>query len=360
MSRPTACTLSAENLLHNLAVVRATAPRAKVMAMVKANAYGHGICGVGRRLEGHVDAMGVASIDEAIMLRNTGIQSPIVLIEGVFTPEELLLASKHEFQAVFHTLAQLQWLEATPLPSPIAAWLKLDTGMGRLGFSPEVAGDALRVLSNSPWVRQPVGIMSHFARADEPEQEQNRRQIAAFEKFIQGHRGPKSLCNSAAIFAFPDQHYDWVRTGLSLYGGAALAGRSARDLDLKPVMTLHTQLIAVKNMKRGDSIGYGARFICPEDMPVGIMAAGYGDGYPRTARDGTPVLVAGIRCSIAGRVSMDMAALDLRPCPNVGVGTEVTLWGEDLPVEEVALTTDNINYDLLTGIQNRVKYSWTA
>ncbi|MGB9154695.1 MAG: alanine racemase [Alphaproteobacteria bacterium] len=360
MSRPTTCALSTENLLHNVSVIRATAPRAKLMAMVKANAYGHGAISVGQRLEGHVDAMGVASIDEALALRAAGIKSPLVLIEGVFEPDELRIAAEQEFHVVFHTPAQVQWLVESPVSKPLVAWLKIDTGMGRLGFLPSQAPLALQTLSTSPSIRQPVGIMSHFACADAPEHPHNKHQIACFEKFAASHNGPKSLCNSAAIFSFPDQHYDWVRAGLSLYGATPFATRTAESLGLKPVMTFRTRLIAVKNLKRGDTIGYGARFTCPEDMSVGIMAVGYGDGYPRTARDGTPVLVNGARCSIAGRVSMDMAAVDLRPCRDAAVNTEVILWGEGLPIETVAATTENINYDLLTGIQNRVKYIWSA
>jgi len=170
--------------------------------------------------------------------------------------------------------------------------------------------------------------------------------------------GPKSLCNSAALLSYPEHQYDWVRPGIALYGLSPFVSKTAEQLGLKPVMTLHTKLIAIKTLRRGQSIGYGARFICPEDMPVGIMAVGYGDGYPRTARDGTAVLVNDALCSIAGRVSMDMAAIDLRSCREASIGAKVTLWGEGMPVETIATMTDNIGYDLVTGVQNRVRFEW--
>lgn len=358
MGRHTSCTLSTDHLLHNVEVIRRAAPNTKIMAMVKANAYGHGLRSVGQRLDSKVDALGVSSIDEALALRQAGVKAAIVLIEGVFMPEELHIASEQDFHVTFHNQTQLQWLQESSIPSPLIAWLKIDTGMGRLGFSPEAAPNALQILSGSISIKLPVGIMSHFACADEPEHAHNKKQITAFEKFIHSHQGPKSLCNSAAIFSFSNQHYDWVRPGLALYGASPIKTRTAHSLGLKPVMTLRTRLIAVKNLKKGESIGYGARYECPEDMPIGIMAIGYGDGYPRTARDGTPVLVNGVLCHIVGRVSMDMAAVDLRPCPDADLEDHVTLWGEGLSVEEVSVMTDNINYDLLTGVQNRVKFNW--
>jgi alanine racemase len=360
MAQASSCILSAENLLHNVATLRAAAPRSKFMAMVKANAYGHGLRSVGRHLEAHVDALGVASCDEALALRRAGVKSPIVLIKGVFEGAEFGLAAEYGFHVVFHHPSQLQWLSENPPPSALIAWLKLDSGMGRLGFSPESAPHALQILTNSRSIQQPVGIMSHFARADEPRHVQNQQQITVFENFAAHHNGPKSFCNSAGIFAFPDRQYDWVRPGLALFGASPLLERTALDLGLKSVMTLRSRLISVKVLKRGETVGYGSRFACPEDMPIGILAIGYGDGYPRTVHDGTPVLLHNVRCPIVGRVSMDMAAIDLRPCPHAGAGDDVTLWGEGLPVEEVARTTDNINYDLLTGVQNRVKSLWTT
>ena len=360
MTRHTACVLSTENLLHNLAVLCAHAPRSKIMAMVKANAYGHGLRSVSQRLDEHVDALGVASIDEALILRQCGVKSPIVLMEGVFTPDELRLAAEQKFQVVFHNPQQIQWLQGNPPATRITAWLKIDTGLGRLGFLPEAVDTVLHALSDSKALHQPIGILSHFACADEPAHPLNGLQSAAFRTCVQGHDGSKSLCNSAGIFAFPDQHYDWVRPGLALYGASPLNALSPQALDLKPVMTFTTRLIAIRHVKRGASVGYGARYICPEDMAVGIIAAGYGDGYPRTARDGTPVLINDRLCPLVGRVSMDMAAVDLRAYPTAAVNDTVTLWGKGLPVDTVAKTTKNTPYDLLTAVQNRVKFSWSG
>lgn len=359
MARHTSCTLSTANLLHNLETMRRAATGKRIMAMVKANAYGHGLRSVAQRLDGLVDSMGVASIDEALALRDAGIKGTITLIEGVFTPDELEVAATQGFYVVFHNAKQVEWLEAAKLPKPLFAWLKVYTGMGRLGFPEAIAGAAMEALSKSGNVIQPVGIMSHFACADEPQHPLNVQQMETFKTLFKGHAGPRSLCNSAGILSFPAHQHDWVRPGIALYGASPFDARSAADIGLKPVMTFKTKLISVQTLRKGSTIGYGARYVCPEDMPIGIMAVGYGDGYPRSARDGTPVLVDGVRCGLAGRVSMDMAAIDLRPVPHAQVGSAVTLWGEGLPVEEVAPCTSNIVYDLLTGIQNRVKFEWT-
>lgn len=361
MSRTAVAILSTENLLHNLEVIKEQAPQSKVIGMVKANAYGHGLRSVSSRLEKHVDMLGVASIDEALILRKIGVQIPIMLAEGVFEPNELLVASTEGFHVVFHEEIQLQWLANLSCPLPIQAWLKIDSGMGRLGFDIGKASDFYNQLSKNRQIAQPIRIMSHFACADEPSNPLNQKQIEAFNHFIQSVPGKSeySFCNSAGIFQFPASHYNFVRPGIALYGASPFLDKSAAELNLKPVMTLQTSLIAIKTMPKGSPVGYGARFTCPEDLPVGIIAFGYGDGYPRTARDGTPILVNNTRCKLVGRVSMDMIAVDLRACPHAKVGDPVILWGNGLPIEEVAQFTDNVSYDLLTGVQNRVKFHWT-
>lgn len=359
MSRATIAILSTENLLHNLSIIKQQSPQSRVIAMVKANAYGHGIRSVALRLEKQADALGVASIDEALSLRRIGIKAPIVLMEGIFEPDELLIASCERFQVVFHEKSQLEWLEQTSLPLPLQAWLKIDTGMGRLGFNLEEATKAYEILSSSPKIVQPIGVMSHFACSDDQNHPLNQHQIQAFNTFVKNHHGPKSMHNSAGLFQFPDEKYDFVRPGIALYGASPFKDRSAADLGLKPVMTLQTRLISVRTALKGSSIGYSARFTCPEDMPIGVISVGYGDGYPRTAQDGTPVLVNNVRCQIVGRISMDMATIDLRPNPEAKIGDPVVLWGEGLPIEEVAAFTHHIPYDLLTAVQTRVKFHWT-
>ena len=301
----------------------------------------------------------MACIDEALALRQAKVTTPITLIEGVFAPEELQVAAEQGFSVVFHSDHQVRWLEETKLPAKMRAWLKINTGMGRLGFSPKTAVQAMKILSEHPLIVQSVGIMSHFACADEPAHPMNRAQIAAFVSFAYKYPGEKSLCNSAALFAFPQMHFDWVRPGLALYGASPLNEESAEILGLKPIMTFKTEIIAVQKFEQGDRIGYGAKYLCLENMPVGIASVGYGDGYPRILKEGASVLIRGKRCPIIGRVAMDMAAVDLRPCADAVVGDKVTMWGEGLPIEDLASHTEHHNsYDLLTGVQNRVRFEW--
>jgi alanine racemase len=365
MSRSATAVLSTDNLLHNLNVIKAQAPRSKIIAMVKANAYGHGLRSVSSRLAPHVDMLGVASIDEAMALRQIGLTIPILLIEGVFEANELHIAATQGFEVVFHEQLQLEWLNALPasLP-PITAWLKVDTGMGRLGFNLPDAPNMYERLSQSPHTKNPVRIISHFACADNPDHPLNQRQITHFKQLIEKipHADvPLSFANSAAIFQFNTAQHHFIRPGITLYGASPFANTlkiSAEDLQLKPVMTLKTQIIAVRHMKKGSPLGYNARYICPEDMPVGVIAFGYGDGYPRNAPDGTPMRVNQTICTLIGQVSMDMITVDLRACPTAKVGDPVILWGEGLPVETVAQHTQQVSYDLLTGVQNRVKFNW--
>lgn len=359
MSRATLAILSTENLLHNLRVIKQQAPHAKIIAMVKANAYGHGLRSVSLRLEKYVDSLGVASINEALALRRAGVKGPITLMEGVFCPDELLVASCEKFHIVFHEWTQIRWLQTATLPTPLTAWLKVDTGMGRLGFLPEDVGDAYEQLQASRFIAKPVGLMSHLACADEQEHPLNTQQTKIFKLLTHNFAGPTSLCNSAALFSLPDHHYTTIRPGISLYGISPFANVTGQQLSLKPVMTLQTGLMAVRQAQKGSSIGYGAQFVCPEAMLIGVIAMGYGDGYPRSARNGTPVLVNGVRCPIVGRISMDMMTVDLRNCPNARVGDPVILWGNGLPLEEVARFTNNVPYDMLTAIQSRVTFHWT-
>lgn len=360
MSRSAIAILSTENLLHNLNVIKKKAPLSKIIAMVKANAYGHGIRSVGMRLDGSVDMLGVASIDEALALRKVGVKAPIILAQSIFEPSELIIAAAEKFHVVFHNEAQLQWLEKANLPQKLNCWLKINTGMGRLGLSLEQAKVYYDLLFNHASVQKPIRIMSHFACADEKEHALNYSQIEAFKEFIKNIKTEYSFCNSAAIFNFPEMDYDYVRPGIALYGVSPIAEKSAADLGLKPVMTLQSSLMSVQKMTKGSNVGYSARYSCPEDMTVGIIAFGYGDGYPIGAKDGTPILVNNKECQLIGRPSMDMIAVDLRNCPDAIVGDPVTLWGEGLPIEKVVHhLPGNITYNMLTSVQNRVKFIWT-
>lgn len=359
MSRTAVAVLSTENLLHNISVIKERVKPAKIIAMVKANAYGHGIRSVSMRIGKHVDMLGVASIDEAVALRKVGVNTPIMLAQSVFEPNELLLASVENFHVVFHHGMQIEWLEKNSMPSPLNSWLKINTGMGRLGFNFAEAKSYYQKLMAHKNVAKPVRIMSHFACADQIEHPLNKEQINLFHDFISDITSEYSMSNSAGIFNFPNCNYNYVRPGIALYGVSPLENVTAQDLNLRPVMTLQTSLMSVQKLKKGSLIGYGARYSCPEDMPVGIVAFGYGDGYPWTAQDGTPILINNIECNLIGRVSMDMIAVDLRNCPNAKVGDPAILWGDGLPVERVVKHTGTISWNMLASVQNRVKFLWT-
>lgn len=357
MSRTAKAILSTENLLHNLSIIKSKAKHSKIIAMVKANAYGHGIRSVGLRLNDHVDMLGVASIDEAIALRNAGVNVDILLAQGIFERDEVALVSEYGFNLVIHNESHILWLLSSNIIKPIDIWIKVNTGMGRLGFDKEKAKEYYKTLSSNPLVKS-IKIMSHFACADEKDHPLNKKQIEAFQDLISATDAEYSFCNSAAIFNFLDHHYDYVRPGLALYGISPIDGLSSKEIGLKPVMTVKSNIVSVQNYNKGDSIGYGARYICDENMPVGIISFGYGDGYPIGAKNGAPILVNNIECKLIGRPSMDMIAVDLRNSPNTKIGDDVILFGEGLPIERLVSFTPNITYDIITGIQNRVKFLW--
>lgn len=367
--------LSTENLRHNVQVLRKKIGRAKLIAMVKANAYGHGLRSVALRLSSLVDLFGVARLHEAWDLRQAGIQTPILLAEGCIGKEELTFAIQERFHVVVHSFSQIQDIEDTMGLSasspmyPLHIWIKINTGMNRLGFRPHELPEASRRLSQCKGIATPLRILSHFACADDPSHPLNAQQMLAFQhskdllsQELETYES--SFCNSAALFAFPQWHETYVRPGLSLYGISPFSEHIAENLDLKPVMTLRSSLIAIQSLSCGESIGYGARSRCTKDMRLGVVAIGYGDGFPISASDGTPVLIHGIRCPVIGRISMDMMTVDLSAVPQANIGDLVTLWGEDplghrLPVEHIATYAHTIPYDLITGVLHRVKFFWT-
>ena len=351
MSRPARALLDAQALQHNLAQVRRHAPQSKVMAIIKANAYGHGLLWAAKTLGG-ADAFGVASIDEGLELRKAGIAQPICLLEGFFDAGELPLIQEQQLSPVIHHEGQLQDL-ANAQVNALDVWLKVDTGMHRLGFSPHAAPDALARLKACAAVKR-IYALSHFANADNKFDGTTRLQIERFMTLFTEAGCERSLANSAGIVAWPDSHLEWVRPGIMLYGVSPLIGQSAEQLALRPVMTLQSAIIAVKQVSKGETVGYGGDWICPEDMPVGVIAIGYGDGYPRQMRPGAPVLINGRRMPLIGRVSMDMITVDLRSQPKTKIGDPVVLWGKGLPVEEVAPYANTIGYTLLCGVTPRI------
>src|SRR5579885_310826 len=355
MSRTALATIHLGALRRNFARVRTLAGDARIMAVVKADAYGHGLERVARTLD-QADAFGVAAIGDGLRLRAAGIGTRIVVLSG---PDEA--ADRAEFRrlaldAVIHHESQLDWLEADRDPRPLRVWLKIDTGMHRLGFAPEQAAAAharLRALAN---VDRELVLMTHFAASDEFDSPRTPAQMRAFAQAVAGLDGAWSLANSAALLGWPAARGDWVRVGGVLYGLSAIAGKSGAELGFAPAMTLSTKLISIKNIQRCETIGYGGAFVCPEDMPIGVAAIGYGDGYPRGVRAGAPVLVNGVRAPIIGRVSMDLLTVDLRGVPQARVGDRVVLWGPERPVEEIAACAGTIGYDLTCGVTRRVLF----
>lgn len=349
--RPIQARISLSALRHNYWMAKRAAPRSKVFAVIKANAYGHGIERVARALP-QADGFATLELDSAMALRERTSTLPILLLEGFFEPAELHAVASAELACVVHCEEQLRMLELRKPVRHIDAWFKINTGMNRLGFPPELARAALERLRSSGATRS-ITLMTHFATADGPPgvEEAMRR----FEDATRGVRLPRSLANSAAIFAHPESHADITRLGICLYGATPFADRPARALGLRPAMTLVSSLIAVQEVSKGECVGYGGDFRCERPMRIGVVACGYADGYPRHAAAGTPILVNGARTRIVGRVSMDMITVDLGPLPEANVGASVVLWGEGMPVDEVARAAGTVGYELLCAVTPRVR-----
>ncbi len=341
-------------IAHNFAQVRKLAPQRKIMAMVKSNAYGHGLLPITKTLIG-ADAFGVACLNEALALRKANITQRIVVMRGFSDANELSLISKNNLEVVIHCKEQLKILAQTKLSNFISIWLKIDTGMHRLGFAIDKAKKVYQELERNPKIQKPIYIMTHLADADDLSKATTKKQLNCFSQF-DAH--PNSIANSAGIIGWPDSQADWVRPGIMLYGVSPFADKIGTDLGLQPVMTLQSKLIAIKNLKKGDKIGYGGTWKCPENMPVGVVAIGYGDGYPRHAENGAPVLVNGKKCKLVGCVSMDMLTVDLCNNPRAKINDPVILWGEGLPVEYIAKSANTIAYELFCKVTQRVKFDY--
>lgn len=354
MTRPVRARINLSALQHNFELAKQSAADSQVMAVIKADAYGHGMVRVAQALQ-HADAFAVAAIEEALVLRQAGIRKPIVLLEGIFSETELELADRYQLQLVVHDEIQIAWLENATLKNQLTVWLKVDTGMHRLGVAPEQAQQLYKRLAAIGCIAGKPGWFSHFACADEPDRPETSEQIASFDTLLQQQPGKGSLANSAALLTRADACYNWVRPGIMLYGSSPLAQGLMCPVALRPVMTLATELIAIHQRKAGEAVGYGGSYICPDAMCIGVAAIGYGDGYPRHAPAGTPVLVNGRRCEIAGRVSMDMITIDLTAQADAKPGDQVVLWGDGLSVDEIASQAGTIGYELFCGVTARVK-----
>jgi len=355
MSRPAQAIIDLAALRHNVQKVRTHAPAAKLMAVVKANAYGHGAVTVAQTLAASVDAFAVCSLEEALILREQNIQKPLILLEGFFYPDELPQIAHHQFEIVVHNSLQVAQLLKAPLKTPINIWLKVDTGMHRLGFPPEEIESLYKLLKNQTNCIKKIRLMSHLACADDLQDPTTAIQTTIFQQVTRTLPVETSLANSAGLLGWPQTHADWVRPGIMLYGISPFLKRLGREDDLQPVMELQSILISVKHQRAGDAIGYGGSWHCPAAMPVGMVAIGYADGYPRHAPTGTPVLINGQRAPLIGRISMDMLAVDLRNHPQAQIGDAVTLWGKELPIEEIANLAGTIAYQLLCNVNPRVR-----
>jgi alanine racemase len=347
-------TIDSSALRHNLSVVRRLAPSSRVMAIIKANGYGHGLVATAKALSA-ADAFGVARLEEGLMLREAGIDAPTVLLEGVFNQDELSAAARASFEIVVHTFEQIELLEANPAAKTFNVWVKVDTGMNRLGFRSDDLPNAWQRLKNL--APRQLRLMTHLAAAEARDKTMTLEQIDRFEALSAREGVERSIANSAGLILWDDARVDWVRPGLMLYGISPIPNVLANDLGLRPAMTLATQLISVRRVPAGETVGYNGTWSSPRSSIIGIAAVGYGDGYPRNMQTGTPVLVNGIEAETVGRVSMDMIAIDITDI-EATVGDRVVLWGEGLPAERVAPYADTIAYELVCGISQRVAVEW--
>jgi alanine racemase len=357
MSRATVATIHLNALRHNLARLKSLAAPAKVMAVVKADAYGHGLERVARALDGDADAFAVAALGDGLRLRAAGHRQRIVVLSGPDSAHDIAEMQRLRLDAAIHHETQLQWLaQADASLGRLRTWLKIDTGMHRLGFAPDQVAQVHARLRSMGGIDPEIGLLTHFSESEVFDGERTQAQLTCFDEITRLFDGPRSLSNSAAVLGWPDARGDWVRTGGLLYGLSVVNGRSGADFGFRPAMTLSTRLIAINQVKLGDRIGYNGTWVCPEDMAVGVAAVGYGDGYPRSATAGTPVLIGDQRVPLIGRVSMDLITLDLRAAPHARVGDRAVLWGPTLPVEQIAGQAGTISYDLVCGMTRRVLF----
>lgn len=350
MTRPILATIHTDALRHNLAVVRRHAPHSRILAVIKANGYGHGMLRVAHALD-DADGFAVLSLPEAIALREAGFKQTLLMLEGIFDADELPLAAQHRVSMVVHSESQLLMLEAARGLAPVDVFLKVNTGMNRLGVPSGGFWSFYDRLRTCKTVES-ITLMTHFATADEAPG--IAEQFALFDDLTSRISAPRTMANSAAILHYPETHADWVRPGIMLYGATPFGEESAAQHDLQPAMTLQSEIIAVQTLQAGAAVGYGRRFIAEKTTRLGVVACGYADGYPRHAPNGTPIAVAGKRTRTIGRVSMDMLYADITDIPEAGIGSPVELWGKQVPVDAVAQASGTVGYELLCALAPRV------
>lgn len=351
MSRPVVAALDLSALRNNLEVVRRAAPHSRVWSVVKANAYGHGLDRIWPAL-GATDGFAMLNLEEAILLRERGWKGPILMLEGFFHADELPLFDKYRLTTSLHSNWQVKAIANAKLSAPLDVYLKINSGMNRLGFMPDRVPATWQKLRSIPNVGE-LTLMAHFADAEQPEgiiEPMKRIELAA-----QGIDAPRSLSNSAATLWHPEAHFNWVRPGIILYG-ASPSGQwqDVATSGIRPVMTLNSEIIGIQTLKAGDTVGYGSRYTASGELRIGIAAGGYADGYPRIAPDGTPVMVDGVMTRVIGKVSMDMITVDLTPCPQAGIGSPVELWGKNVKIDDVARAAGTVGYELMCALAPRV------
>lgn len=353
MSRPTQAHINLDALRFNYQLACNLAPQSQTVAVVKANAYGHGAVECAKALEPLAPALGVACIEEALQLRQAGLNKPILLLEGIFSADEVEIAARENFWLMVENTFQADAICQAKPSAPLRCWIKIDTGMHRLGLVPEQFNSVYQQLQTSANVHSPLLAASHFACADELKNATTEQQLQVFNTTIQGLDCPTSIANSAGILGWPQARSNWNRPGIMLYGSSPFEHSHAEGDKLKAVMTLRSAVISVRHVKAGDSVGYGANWNADKPSTIATVAAGYGDGYPRVIANGTPVLVNGQSCPLAGRVSMDMISVDVSHLNSVKIGDPVELWGENLPVNEIAGHANTLGYELLTRMPAR-------
>jgi alanine racemase len=350
MARPIQVRIDQSAMENNLQVARRTTT-SRLMSVIKANGYGHGLLHAAEAFAA-TDGYALLDIQDAVRLREAGFRQPILLLEGFFGEDELPVIAEHDLTCVIHSTWQLAMLDAYPGSAKLDVWLKVNSGMNRLGFAPRQVAQVMEQLRRHRAVRD-ITLMTHFANADE--ERGVAEPLALFNDIVAPYRIARSLANSAALLRYPETHGDWVRPGIMLYGASPFPEVSAQNLGLKPAMTLSSRIIATQTLQPGDEVGYGALFRAEQSMRIGIVACGYADGYPRHAPNGTPILVDGQRTGTLGRVSMDMLCVDLSAMPQADIGSTVVLWGEGMPVEEVARAAGTVSYELMCALTGRVR-----
>ena len=352
--RPSKAIIDLAALQANLDFAAGLSPNAKNVAVIKANAYGHGMVEAALALQFRTEALAVATIDEALILRAAGVEGPLLVLQGASTVADVEEAAANSLWLMLHEPGQLELLQKAGGSDPVTVWLKIDTGMHRLGFSPGQAVTALESLTTLARVVQPPVLCTHLACADMLQSPVTQQQLSTFSAFAQGKGLPRSIANSAGIMHWPDSHAAWNRPGIMLYGCDPTGGFGDDQPGLTPVMTVVSEILAIRDLSAGESVGYGHRWTAQTPSRIGTISLGYGDGYPRHAPSGTPVLVNGRRVPLAGTVSMDMITVDLTGHEDVRVGDPVEAWGKNLPVNEVAKYAGTIGYELLAGMTSRL------